>query len=235
MRNTQTGGMRGMRRGVLGVVVGVSLVTGASLAMRAGAQGQAGVGVAGRVATVDMLTLVERVVMTAPFKVEMEALTGPLAAEMQAIADRQDALVQQATELDKEGEQFKTMQQEYLGLDEQFKQLRTKVQSEIDGLSAKQVQRAFAQVREAVDALAKQEGYTHVLASRDAAAAFRAVDIPNTLQEVLAKSVVVSPRADDLTEKAIDALGVRDVQPQTDAEPSGVKGSGEQGAGSGKE
>jgi outer membrane protein len=227
--------MRGVRRGVLGAVVGASLVVGTGLAMRAAAQGQTGVGVAGRVATVDMLMLVERVVMTAPFKVEMEALTGPLAAEMQAIADRQDALVQQATELDKEGEQFKTMQQEYLGLDEQFKQLRTKVQSEIDGLSAKQVQRAFEQVRQAVDALAKQEGYTHVLASRDAAAAFRAVDIPNTLQEVLAKSVVVSPRADDLTEKAIDALGVRDVQPQNGAKPSGEKGSGEQGAGSGKE
>jgi Skp family chaperone for outer membrane proteins len=203
--------------------------------MRAGAQGQAGVGVAGRVATVDMLMLVERVVMTEPFKVEMEALTGPLAAEMQAIADRQDVLVQQAKDLDKEGEAFKKMQEEYLSLDEQFKQLRTKVQSEIDGLSAKQVQRAFGQVREAVDALAKQEGYTHVLASRDAAAAFRAVDIPNTLQEVLAKSVVVSPRADDLTEKAIDALGVRDVQPQSGAGTSGEKGSGEQGAGSGKE
>jgi Skp family chaperone for outer membrane proteins len=233
MRNTQTGvvnrvtertnwsfgGASGRAFGQA-FAVGALLVAGVVGAMVLGVRGvptaraqqQGGTSVAGRVATVDMLMLVERVVMTAPYTTEMSELTTRRATDMQRIADRQNVLVQGAKDLDKAGEEFKAMQEEYLKLDEQFKQLSEGVQREIDGLSAKQVQRAFEQVRGVVDGLAKQEGYTHVIASRDAAAAFRAVDIPNTLQEVLAKGVIVAPKSDDLTEKAIDALGVRDVQ-----------------------
>jgi Skp family chaperone for outer membrane proteins len=166
-----------------------------------------------RVASVDMLILVERVALLPVYADAMATLTAERSKELQAIVDEQAELEKQAQALDQTGEQFKALQSRYMTLDQTFKTRQKEVQAEVEKLTATQVQQAYGQVLAAVQAFAKERGYSHVLASRDAGAAFRAPDFANTLQEVLARSVVVSPREDDLTEPLMDVLGVRGIDP----------------------
>lgn len=166
-----------------------------------------------RIATVDMLVLVERVVLLPKFADAMNAMTNERAKELQQIVDSQAALETQAKDLDQNSDQFKALRDQYLALDSQFKTRQREVQAEIEKLTATQVQQAFTEVLAKVQEAAKQAGYSHVFTSRKADASFRATDFANTLQEVLARNVLLAPQSDDLTESMIDALGVRAIDP----------------------
>lgn len=74
-----------------------------------------------------------------------------------------------------------------------------------------QVREAYRLTCETAERLAKQRGYTHVVASRGAEAGFAAQQVEALIREVLGRPIVMGPASDDLTKAVEEELKVQDV------------------------
>ena len=171
-----------------------------------------------RIATVDTLGLVERMLASDRYrpaqenflKQENEKLR-PLADELASLENRGLALPQGSPELERLGQEFDKKQ-------EAFQEARAAAFARIDAYNADQVREAYRLVLEAVDGLSNDLGYTHVLSTRTGEATIRSQNVPGALQEILARPVAKASRADDLTDRLIRQFRLENVK--LDAPPT---------------
>lgn len=198
------------------------LLTGTNAVAQAGSGSVAPV----RIATVDVLSLVERMVTSERYasarqtNVNTQAKMledernklGPVATEAQAAMQKAVAESQGLKDGDPKLEElkktFQDAQNKMQGLQQQEGELQRKAQDSVESFNTQQVGEVYSLVMAAAQELATKNGYSHVLASRNGSVTIRSNNVPGAVQEILARPVVVGIAGDDLTERVADALKI---------------------------
>ena len=167
---------------------------------------------AARVATADVVQVVERMLASERYRPAQEAFVQgenqklkPLADELAALDDRGSKLGQGSPELEQLGREFDQKQ-------EAFQKARQDAFARIDAFNAGQVREAYRLTLEALDDLSDRMGYTHVIASRTGEASIKSQNVAGALQEILARPLAKSPRQDDLTDRLVRQFKLENVR-----------------------
>lgn len=203
------------------VLVGMIGVAGASAMVfsnRATAQASTTPAPALRMATVDLLDVVERMVLSDKYKPARDAFTDtqretlqPLIAELQALAQQGQTATQGTPE-------FQNLVQQYTQKQQELSQRNEAAQQAIGEFEAKQVAEAYGLVSAAANRMAERMGYTHVISTR-ASTTIRSTAVPGVVQEILARPIVTSPKGDDLTQALLNELQLADVKLPSEMPP----------------
>jgi Skp family chaperone for outer membrane proteins len=188
---------------------GLSLWAGAQRS--AFAQGAAPSGNA-RIATVDVLEVVERMVFSDKYRPSREARAAEINKGLQDIINQMQTLEAQAKDLKPDTPEFQPLAQQYAGLQQELEAKRAEGGRELESVNFNQLQESYRTVYDAARAMAKREGYSQLLASRRGEVKFRSNNVNGLLQEILARPVLDVPAEDDLTQRLIDELKLADVQ-----------------------
>jgi Skp family chaperone for outer membrane proteins len=209
-----------------GAAVGGALVAPLLTGTNAVAQAGSGSVAPVRIATVDVLSLVERMVTSERYassrqtNVNAQAKMledernklGPVANEAQAAMQKAVAESQGLKDGDPKLEElkktFQDAQNKMQGLQQQEGELQRKAQDSVESFNTQQVGEVYALVMAAAQELATKNGYSHVIASRNGPVSIRSNNVPGAVQEILARPVVVGIAGDDLTERVADALKI---------------------------
>lgn len=203
--------MRHMNRKILALVAGVG-IAGSVAAWSQAQDSRPPQPPAARIATADVLGLVERMLASDRYRPAQEAYLKqendklrPLADELASIEERGSKLAQGSPELEQLGREFDQKQ-------EAFQKARQEGLARIEEYNANQVREAYRLTLEAVDEVSGRMGYSHVVSSRTGDASIKSQNVAGALQEILARPMARSPRADDLTERLIRQLRLENVR-----------------------
>ncbi len=175
-----------------------------------------------RIATIDLLGLLEDMLQTDAYKPDRDEFRGEWESK---IKDMQDSLAQIEGELrlaSPTDPNTRQLQQRYQQTGYQYQQLQRQAGMEFDRFSADQAASAYAMLHEKAAELAAELGYTHLIASRRSGEIADRGSLATVTQEILARGVILSPSADDLTETLRDRLSIpvrpkpESAQPATD-------------------
>lgn len=152
-----------------------------------------------RIATVDVFAVVERVWLGDKYINARTALADATNKELDAMNLKMDEMRTKAQSLAKDSEELKTLSEEFGKVQQEAQQKQNSGGDEMERLSTLQLSEAYQQVMAEAETMAKSMGYTHVLASKTGKVEFRSTTMNGALQELLARPVVVSDTADDIT------------------------------------
>ncbi len=201
---------------------GVGFVAAKSFSATAAAQGPAVTAAAPRIATVDVLAVVERFVLSDKFTPAREALAAEKNKAMEPIAATLDSIEAKAKLLPANSPELRPLQEQYQQAQQQLDAMSETARREVEAFNVKQLNEAYGTVNDAASALADKLGYTHVLASRNGPTSLRSTTVNNAVQEMIARPVVKAPAEDDLTQRLIDQLGLATVQIPDPTKPKPV-------------
>lgn len=164
-----------------------------------------------RLATVDILSLVQRLVTTEPYTQERDAMQAEQNKRLQPLAEALEKMQAEAQDLRPESERFKALDRQFGETNREFARIEAEARTLIERQNTQQVAGAYARVLEEAEKLATGLGYTHVIATRSGAPTILSDNIPGAVQEILARPVVKSNAADDLTDRLAKVLGIENV------------------------
>lgn len=165
-----------------------------------------------RLATLDSLAVVEKLVLSDKYAPARDALALEKNKAMEPLAKTMDDILAKAKLLQNGSPELQTLQQQYQQAERQLEQLGAAAKQELEALNVKQISEAFTTVNESAAALADKLGYTHVIASRTGPTALRSSTVNLAVQEMIARTVIKAPAEDDITQKLIEELGLTAVQ-----------------------
>ncbi len=198
---------------VLAVVIGAGVAGAlvASLAHPTQAVAQSSPAATQRIATVDTLAIVERMVLSDRYKPARDKLTEEKNAGLKVIRDSIANLEERAKGLAQDSPELQDLAQQYNQLTQSLQSEEQKAIAEQDVFNAQQIAEAYRLVTDAATKLGTERGYSHVVQTRGGEVSFRSRGVAGTIQEILARNVISSPTADDLTPALIDQFGVANV------------------------
>ena len=185
-----------------------------------------------RIATIDLLGLLEDMLQTDAYKPDRDEFRGEWETK---ISDMQNALAQIEGELrlaSPTDPNTRQLQQRYQQTGYQYQQLQRQAGMEFDRFSADQAASAYAMLHEKAAELAAELGYTHLVTSRRSGEIADRGSLATVTQEILARAVILSPDTDDLTETLRDRLSIpvrpkpESAQPATDMPNPGAETPG---------
>lgn len=164
-----------------------------------------------RIATVDTLAVVERLVLSDRYRPARDRLTEEKNAALKVMRESIANIETRAQGLPQDSPELRGLAQQYSQLTESLQSEEQKAVAEQDAFNAQQIAEAYRLVTEAAAKLGAERGYTHVLQTRGGEVTFRSRGVAGTIQEILARNVVSSPAGDDLTQAIIEQFGVANV------------------------
>ncbi len=172
-----------------------------------------------RVASIDMLSLLEDYLRIDEFKPDRDALR----AEWETrLADTQQILSGLEGELRMATPQtpgVQQLQQRYQQTAYQFQQLQREASMAFDRFSAEQAADAYAVLYDSAVELAQERGYSHLIASRQSGEIDDRNNLSTVTQEILARPVMLAPEGHDLTAVLRDRMSIPE---QSDDEAEGA-------------
>lgn len=174
-----------------------------------------------RLATADMLKIVEKMVKSDRYAPAREAFNKELTTKLEAMAGDLQALRAQIQASPQNAPETQTLMQNFQARGQEFEQARNEAANRSDEFNARQIAEAYKLVVETVEAQAKKAGYTHVLATRSGPPVLKSSNIAGTVQEMLARPLVVGQAADDLTKVVMDELKLPDIDDEPAPAPAG--------------
>jgi len=176
-----------------------------------------------RVASVDILSLLEDYLRLDEFKPDRDALRTEWESRL---ADTQQILTGLEAELRMATPQtpgVQQLQQRYQQTAYQFQQQQREASMAFDRFSAEQAADAYATLYESAVGLAQERGYSHLIASRQSGEIDDRNNLATVTQEILARPVMLAPEGHDLTAVLRDRLSIPE-QTDEDAENAEVDG-----------
>lgn len=162
-----------------------------------------------RLATLDVYTLAQELLQTETYKKPIEDVSTEWTPKLEAIRDevvqlnrRMQVLAQSDPEYANAAGAFQAKQQE-------FQAMQQEAQNTLETRKAEMLGGAYRAIVEQAKALSAAGGYTHVFASRPPDHELLQANVNTVLQDMLARPIVVSDAADDLTEAARAALQLK--------------------------
>lgn len=176
-----------------------------------------------KLATVDILKIVEKYVKSERYAPAREAFNKDLTAQLEKLRGELESLRTQIQSSPQNAPETQGLIQNFQQRGQEFDMERQKAMAASDEFNARQIAEAYRLVAEIVMTHAQQGGYTHVLASRGGPATLKSTNIAGTVQEMLARPLVKGVAADDLTKAVLDELKLPDIDDEPAvAPPSGA-------------
>jgi Skp family chaperone for outer membrane proteins len=166
-----------------------------------------------KVATVDILVVVERMVISEEFRTDREKFFADTDKDLQPIIAEIQALEVKAKDLKPDSPELPAMNEQYQKKGQEYQQARRSADQTKERFSTTQVSKAYAKSIAAAREMAISAGYTHVIASRTGELNLRSDNVAGAVQEILARPALLSPAEDDITQKLLTQLGLDKVQP----------------------
>jgi Skp family chaperone for outer membrane proteins len=183
-------------------VIAAGMVGGMLAAPRgADAQGATATSATTRLATVDVFAVVERVWLSDTNMAARTALAEVTNKELEALNAKMGEMRTKAEGLGPDSPELKTLAEQFQQVQAEAQQKQQQGNTEMERVSTLQLGDAYQQVMLEAQKLAKELGYTHVLASKLGDLTFRSTTMNGALQELLARPVVVGTPEDDITER----------------------------------
>lgn len=198
--------------------VGVTLGIGAAIAIALGVRGAGELAAASpaapatgqveviRIATVDTLLLVERLISNEKYTADRDTFTAEKNKTLRPLADELQKIREDSKDLKEESDRFKALAREFSEKNQQFMEMGQQANREVEQFKTAQVNEAFRLIGDASSQMARDLGYTHLWSTRSGAFAIKSDNVNGAVQEILARPLVMSPAADDLTERLIASL-----------------------------
>jgi hypothetical protein len=209
--------MRTVQRALIPVALGSAVIVGVFLGA-AGAQEstrmEAPVRRIGaiRIATADVLGVVERMIMSDRYRPAQVAFTNQQNDKLKPLADELVALETRGSSLPTGSPDLEALTKQFDQKRDEFQRARQEAMAKIDAFNTDQVREAYRLTLTALNDLATRQGYTHVLSSRTGAATIRSDNVTGALQEILARPVAKSDPDDDLTDALIRQFKLENVK-----------------------
>src|SRR5436190_10219652 len=175
--------------------------------------------VAARIATADVLGVVERIILSDRYRPAQVAFTEEQNNRLKPLADELVTLENRGANLPPNSPDLENLSKQFQQKRDDFQRARQEALSKIDAFNTDQVREAYRLTLQAVDDLANQKGYTHVLSSRTGPATIRSDNVAGALQEILARRVAKAAAADDLTDELIKQFKLENVKVDEAAPP----------------
>jgi len=159
-----------------------------------------------RIATVDAYIITERLMAADDLKKARENLSNDWNAKLRGI-EKEFGEIEQSLNLlaqndPKYQEQVKKGQQKNID----YQNMIASRDQEVEKLNSNQLITNYQRVVDAVKTIADKGGYTHVFTTRPPSRGITTTTVGATLQEMLARPMMIGPAADDLTKQVLDAL-----------------------------
>lgn len=164
-----------------------------------------------RIASIDVLSVVERMVSSDKYKTPRMTNETEQADKLKPLADELNKIQTEAKDLKEDSQRFKDMSTQFVQKNQDFQRLRQEAANQVENYNTLQVAEAYRLVLDAANQLATTSGYTHVIASKSGPATIASTNIPGAVQEMLARPLIKGVAADDLTERLIKQLGLENV------------------------
>lgn len=161
-----------------------------------------------RVATVDLLGLLEDALQTDEYKPERDEYRDAWEDRILDVQNRLEQIENELRMASPSDPNARMLQQRYQQTGFEFQQMQRQASMEFDRFSANQAAEAYADLHGAASALAHELGYSHVVATRRSGEIADRGNLATVTQEILARVMVVSPEADDLTARLREKLGI---------------------------
>lgn len=197
----------------------------------AAAAPEAVAGSVGRIATLDVYSLTERL-MSLPSGLEsVEAAVKPFQDEITKLQEEFDRLVARLQTLPANDPTFETTSNEGREKQSKLRRLQGEADAAIESARAGLLVRTFNQVVEASNKVAAREGFAYVLNSRSAERAIETNSVTIALQELLARPMILAPGDADITERVAAELKLplEGATPAANSNPSEKVQSGPSG------
>lgn len=207
-----------MRRWTAFGMVGLALAAGAG-----GAWSVSSRPAEARIATIDVFGLVERISDLPEFAGLRDERVDFYTREIEARNTRMGELRNEAA--GKTPEEQMPLHNEFVRLQGELTSMQSEAQQELERLSAEHFAEALKRVRAAANTAAADLGYSHVIGSRPFDTEINTDATGLFLQELVLRSVVVSPATDDITAYVADTVlklppPVLDAMPEPATEPA---------------
>ncbi|MEM1185086.1 MAG: OmpH family outer membrane protein [Planctomycetota bacterium] len=176
-----------------------------------------------RVATVNVLELMQESMQQPSFLTERESLAQGFTAEVEQAEAEIQRLQQEIQLAGPTSPQSGALRQQYQIAAQTLQQIGQRAQGEFQQLSARQAALAYENVHAAADRVAANEGYELVFASNRDGAIQAAENLTAVTQEILARPLLFGAIADDVTPMVRAELGLPDSSEAADdasAEPA---------------
>jgi Skp family chaperone for outer membrane proteins len=166
-----------------------------------------------RVASVDVLTIVDALMMSERYRPAREAKGQESQKQMQQMLDtiKFQELEQKIVSLAPGSPERVTLEADYQNKQRQAQQLNQQLTEGVAKQFTDQLAECYRLVVETVDKLARDRGYSHVLASRGRDQPLRFDNPTTAVQEILARPLIRGLAADDLTGAVMADLKVSPV------------------------
>lgn len=169
-----------------------------------------------RVATVDILSLLEDSLQTDAYKPARDQFRGEWEQRMSALQssiERIEAELRMALPTDPG---TRNLQQRYQQGMYEYQNMQQQARFEFDRLSAEQAAEAYNDLHRAADGLAREMGYSHLVATRHDGEITDRNNLATVTQEILARPLIFMPEGDDLTARLREKLSIP-VRPKEEA------------------
>lgn len=203
---------------VVSAAVGLAFGVSAMLASRPVVAQATPAPTAVRVASIDLLDVVERMVISERYAPAREALAKSWTDRINPLRTELETMQQQGMAMQQGTPEFQALVQQFGEKQGQLQQAQQQAQAEVSQFEAQQVAEAYALVSDAAARLGTRLGYSHVIASR-ATTRIRSNNVAGVVQEILARPVVLTPAADDLTKGLLTELGLDQVKLPSELPP----------------
>jgi Skp family chaperone for outer membrane proteins len=193
---------------VLAAIAAPAVIWGVASADRAAAQPAQAQQVSPRIATIDMYSIVEKVTQRPEYKKAQDEFKATWEPKIEAVRAEFRKIESDLQVLPQGDPKFQNALRAGQEKQAEFEKLLQDQNIEYEAMSSKHVVEAYALVREAASKLAERQGYTHLFVTRPPERPIPAETLGNTLQELLARPILMSPAGDDLTKAVASELNV---------------------------
>lgn len=153
-----------------------------------------------RTATIDLYGLMERLIDSDKYKPAREAHHNELKTKLDAFQKELEATQTALRAMDQSKPEFQGEYVKFQGRVQEFQKLQEESVAKAEEFNTVQLLESYKLVTEAAASMAKERGYTTVIATRSMDKPIDAKNLQGALQEILARPVVYSAPEDDLTD-----------------------------------
>lgn len=175
-----------------------------------------------KIAVIDVLEVAEKMFQAEPYAPIREKALKEKEAQRDALQSGVTELQQKIVAAGQETPEGRLMIPTYQAKDQELQLFMRGADVELNQLSTSQFNECYRLASETAQSIAKQQGYTHLIASKLGSLEFRSKELQQALQEVLARPILLVSAGDDLTAQVKKELKISD-------EP-GAQGASEKGA-----
>lgn len=184
-----------------GLTLAIALGLSANSGTRAVAQNSGAAPTANRIATADVLTVAERIIQGADYRLGRDDLVETLNKPLKEMRDQLQAMQVRYQGLAPNSPERETLQKEFQSLQATYQERDRAAVDQVEKFNTRQVARAYSLVIDAAEKMGTDLGYTHVIATRAGKAEIRSENVPGAVQEMLARPIIKGVPADDLTDR----------------------------------